>query len=99
MRKLFRAIVVLLFVLAVVSAAPASACNQRCNWSTGDCEFVGYTTYMACDEVGSSSCMDVPVSGCYSASAEDEYAAAFLMDTPTSGDTLACASTPATPAE
>jgi hypothetical protein len=47
-------------LLAFATASPVSACNQRCNYATGECQTVGWITFQAC-ETWSGSCVDVPV--------------------------------------
>lgn len=70
--------VVPFLVLAAVLAAPvAFACNQRCNYATGNCEDVGWTTYMACDTWG-GFCIDMPVSGCRGGATEPNFLSAEI---------------------
>lgn len=85
MRKLSLFVFVL---LAAVCAVPASACNQRCNWITGDCETVGWTTYQAC-ETWSGTCVDVPVSGCRGGQ-EVSFMAALGLDGASEQQAAAC---------
>lgn len=75
MRKLL-ALLSLTLLVAILVAAPAAACTQRCRFSGGGsvCETVGWVTNMSCYMNG-PSCIDVQEYGCWASKPEEEVAA------------------------